>query len=187
LPTPIEEAALDPANRYFSRFTYYVLRAEYFFGATVATFLLIRAGIKGDNVDWVGAVVLFAYPDTIGYLPGAIAYRRSKNGRVPLWYARTYNVLHSMFTAAAVAAIYVLVHGADWALLAIPIHLFGDRSVFGNIFKMEAVRFEPEKPHPAFARVEDDLERPWWEFEDAPGPAEVEAAPAERPAPVGAR
>jgi hypothetical protein len=180
---------LDPANRYFSRFTYYVLRAEYFFGATVATALLIRAAAKGEHVDWVAAVLLFAYPDTIGYLPGAIAYRKSGDKRISLWYARTYDILHSMFTAAAVAAVYWWLHGADWALLAIPIHLFGDRSVFGNIFKMLAVRFEPEKAHPAFARVEDDLERPWWEFpeerERAAEPREVVEPP--RSAPVGAR
>ena len=180
---------MDPANRYFTRFTYYVLRAEYFFGATIATFLLVKAGaVDHEPVDWIGAIVLFAYPDTIGYLPGAIAYRKAKDKRIPLWYARTYNVLHSMFTAAAVAGVYILFFGVDWALLAIPIHLFGDRSVFGNIFKMENVRFEPEKPHPRFAEVEDDLERPWWEFEDSiERPEAREAVEPARSEPVGAR
>lgn len=180
---------MDPANRYFTRFGYYMIRLEYFFGATVATVLLIRAGAKGEPVDWVGAAILFAYPDTIGYLPGAIAYRRAKDKRIPLWYAYTYNLLHSPFTAGAVAGVYCLFHGADWALLAIPLHLFGDRSVFGNIYKMPKVRFEPEAPHPAWAAVEDQVERPWWEFEDTTAPVhEHRGVPKpSRSEPVGVR
>jgi hypothetical protein len=176
-------------NRYCTKRTSWALRSEYFLGLVVS--IALFAMHVPDGVDWVGAVILFAYPDTIGYLPGAIAYRRKENHRIPLWYARTYNVLHSPWTAAAVGGLYALIHGPDWALMAIPIHLFGDRSIFGNIYKMPEVHFEPEVPHPAWATVVDQIERGWWEFEDAPAPspaapetARVDAPPSQ---PVGAR
>lgn len=166
---------MDPANLFCTRTTYYALRAEWL-ALSVASAIILVAHYK--DVDWVAAVLLFSYPDALGYVPGAIAYRRSKDHRISLWYGRTYNVLHSGFTAALIGGIYTLLHGPDWALLAIPFHLFGDRGLFGNVMKMDAVRFEPHEPHPAYARVKDDLQRPWWEFEDG-------AAEESEPAPVG--
>jgi hypothetical protein len=160
---------VDPANLFCTRTTYWALRAEFIALAIASGTILV---LHASDVDWVAAVLLFAYPDTIGYLPGAIAYRRKKDHRISLSYARTYDVLHSMFTAGLVGGLYALLHGPDWALLAIPMHLFGDRGFFGNIMKMTAVRFEPEEPHPAYARVKDDLTRPWWEFEEGAGEAE---------------
>lgn len=176
---------MDPANLFCTRRTYYALRAEWIAGAIASGIILIA---HAKDVDWVAAVLLFAYPDTLGYLPGAIAYRRKKDHRISLWYGRSYNVLHSAFTAAAVGAIYTLFHGGlDWALLAIPMHLFGDRGFFGNVMKMDAVKFEPEESHPAYARVKDELTRPWWEYEEtaaAAEPAPVSQAASE-PVPAG--
>ena len=40
--------------------------------------------------------------------------------------------------------------GPEWALLALPIHLMGDRSLFGNMLKPFGVSFEP-KTHPVYA------------------------------------
>jgi hypothetical protein len=179
---------VDPVNRYCTKRTYWALRSEYFFGLVVS--IALFAMHVPDGIDWVAAVLLFAYPDTIGYLPGAIAYRRAKDHRVPLWYARTYNVLHSPWTAGAVGGLYALIHGPDWALMAIPIHLFGDRSIFGNIYKMPQVHFEPDVPHPAWATVMEDVERPWWEFDESPpqaAGAERSSAAAAPSEPVGAR
>jgi hypothetical protein len=175
---------VDPANLFCTRLTYNTLRAEYIAYAIAATVLL---GFHAKDVDWVAAVLLFAYPDTLGYIPGAIAYRRSKDHRISLWYGRSYNVLHSAFTAALIGGIYTLLHGPDWALLAIPAHLFGDRGLFGNILKMDAVQFEPHEPHPVYARVKDDLQRPWWEFEGADGAEPASVSQAAKPSePVAA-
>jgi hypothetical protein len=51
------------------------------------------------------------------------------------------------------AIIWCLTIGPGWALLAIPIHLLGDRALFGNSFKPWGTSFEPQV-HPAFARFE---------------------------------
>jgi hypothetical protein len=176
---------LDPANLFSTKWTYYALRAEWFafMSASIAVFAI---NVPHHHIDWVAFVLLFAYPDTLGYLPGAIAYRRSKDKRISLWYARSYNFAHSALTAGAVGGIYVAFHGPNWALMAIPIHLFGDRSVFGNIMKMLHVRFEPHEPHPVYARVKDELYRPWWELEGAAEPA-TNGQPAKTSEPVAAR
>jgi hypothetical protein len=174
---------LDPANLFCTKWTYYALRAEWFVGMVAA--IAVFAMHAQHHVDWVAFVLLFAYPDTLGYLPGAVAFRRSKDKRISLWYARSYNIAHSALTAAAIGGIYALVHGPNWALMAIPIHLFGDRSIFGNVMKMLHVQFEPHEPHPVFARIKDDLYRPWWEFgqahSEASAPTVAQAAPPSEP------
>ena len=43
--------------------------------------------------------------------------------------------------------------GAEWALLVVPIHLCGDRALFGNFLKPFRVPFEPA-PLPAFVDFE---------------------------------
>jgi hypothetical protein len=153
---------LDPANLFCTPRTYWALRAEYFAGFVAS---IVVAVMHISHIDWVAAVLLFAYPDTLGYLPGAIVYHRSRDKRISLWYARSYNAMHSALTAGLVGGLYAIIHGPNWALLAVPMHLCGDRALFGNIMKMMSVRFEPHEPHPVYARVKKDLERPWWEFE----------------------
>jgi len=61
--------------------------------------------------------------------------------------------MHSLVTAAAIAGLWALLIGPEWALLALPIHLFGDRGVFGNSLKPFGVPFEPHRV-PAFTRFE---------------------------------
>jgi hypothetical protein len=103
------------------------------------------------QVRWVPFIALFVYIDAIGYIPGAIAFHRSKTKRISKVYYVLYNTMHTFSTQFAVTALWVLVFGWEWALLAIPIHLFGDRALFGNTLKPFAVSFEPE-PHPAYVR-----------------------------------
>jgi hypothetical protein len=119
---------------------------------------LIALGVCGTlfvvhltDVRWLPAVLLFVYIDLIGYVPGAIAFHRSPTGRIPKAYYVLYNTMHTFSTQFAVAGLWVLVFGWEWALLAIPIHLFGDRALFGNTLKPFAVSFEPA-PHPAYVR-----------------------------------
>jgi hypothetical protein len=88
-------------------------------------------------------VCLFGYIDVLGYFPGAVAWRRAAGGPVPRRYYVLYNVMHSLVTAAAVAGAWCLVIGPEWALLALPLHLCGDRALFGNFLKPFGLSFEP--------------------------------------------
>lgn len=95
-----------------------------------------------DEVRWLPAVALFAYIDLVGYLPGAIAFHRSETKRIPKVYYVLYNTMHTFSTQFLVAGVWLLVFGWEWALLALPIHLFGDRALFGNVLKPFDAPFE---------------------------------------------
>lgn len=103
-----------------------------------------------EEIRWPVFVALFAVIDVVGYWPGAVAYRRSGRRAVRRRYYLLYNTLHSLTTWTVVLTGWVLLAGWEWALLAVPIHLLGDRSLFGNSLKPFGVPFEPE-PHPEFA------------------------------------
>ncbi|MGC4868571.1 hypothetical protein ACLQ3B_24405 [Micromonospora sp. DT53] len=121
-------------------------RAEYLAGLALASGLLLA---HWDDVRWLPAIGLFLYIDLIGYVPGAIAYRRSPDGQIPKAYYVLYNSMHSLLSAGLVVALWAWLIGPEWALLAVPIHLFGDRSLFGNQLKPFGVPFEPKRL-PAF-------------------------------------
>lgn len=152
---------MDPENLFATPTTYRFMRAEYLVGLGLALVLL---AIHLNDVRILPAVLLFAYSDAIGYIPGAIAYRRSADKRISKAYYVAYNVGHSVLTAAVVAGLWALLVKPEWALLVIPVHLCGDRAIFGNFTKPFSVHFEP-KAHPVYARVRDQLSRPAWEFE----------------------
>jgi hypothetical protein len=57
--------------------------------------------------------------------------------------------MHSLVTAAAVAGAWCLTAGPEWALLALPLHLCGDRALFGNFLKPFGLSFEPVA-HPLY-------------------------------------
>jgi|SRR5690349_8557795 len=141
---------MDAANRFETRTTYNLIRLEYGVGLAVS---LVLFGLHFSDVRWLPAVGLFVYIDLIGYLPGAIAYHRSKTKRIPKVYYVLYNTMHSLATQAVVVGLWAWLIGWEWALLAIPIHLFGDRALFGNFLKPFAVDLEPV-PHPAFRELE---------------------------------
>ncbi|MFF5899173.1 hypothetical protein ACFY8O_25075 [Streptomyces argenteolus] len=144
---------MDMANPFETPNTYRLHRAEYLVGlVAVAGLFIAHIG----EVRWVPAVILFAYIDLIGYIPGAIAYRRSPDHRVAKGYYIAYNVMHSMITQMVVAAVWIAVAGFEWALLVLPLHLFADRGVFGNFLKPFSLAFEPE-PNPAYTRMAAEL------------------------------
>lgn len=144
---------MDHANPIETPATYRLHRAEYLFGEAVAL------GLLADHVGqirWVPFAILFAYIDLIGYLPGARAYRRSPDHRISKGYYLAYNTMHSMVTQGAVALVWCLVYKPEWCLLALPLHLFADRGVFGNFMKPFSLAFEPE-PNPAYTRLVAEL------------------------------
>ncbi|MFF2955017.1 hypothetical protein ACFVVU_27165 [Kitasatospora sp. NPDC057965] len=144
---------MDAANRFESRVTYRLLRAEYLTGLLICAGLLLY---HWDEVRWLPALALFGYIDLIGYLPGALAHHRAKGGRIHRAYYVLYNTMHSALTAGAVAALWAWLVEPEWALLAIPLHLCGDRGLLGNFLKPFSVPFEPS-PHPAFVEFDDQL------------------------------
>lgn len=144
---------MDTKNLFMTGTTAWLVRAEYGLGLIVSVVLFFA---HLGEVRWVPAVLLFLYIDLIGYLPGAIAYRRSPNGRIPKIYYVLYNTMHSLFTQGLVALVWIWLSGPEWALLALPIHLFGDRALFGNFLKPFGLHFEPVI-HPAYQRFRSDF------------------------------
>lgn len=137
---------MDFRNLFLTRTTYFLLRAEYLValvGAVVLT--LVHLG----EIRWTVFAVMFLYIDVIGYLPGAVAYRRARGTRIPKVYHVLYNSTHSLLSAAAVAGLWCVLVRPEWALLALVIHLCGDRALFGNFLKPFGLSFEPT-PHPAY-------------------------------------
>ncbi|MCK9878549.1 hypothetical protein MXD59_22755 [Frankia sp. Ag45/Mut15] len=131
---------MDQANPFETPRTFALHRAEYLVGFTVTTGLMIA---KATDIRWMPAVGLFLYIDLIGYIPGAIAFKRNGGRPIHKAYYVLYNTMHSLITAGAVAALWCLLIGPEWALLALPFHLFGDRALFGNFLKSFALPFEP--------------------------------------------
>lgn len=129
----------DTAIRFDTRSTHAVLRLEYGIALAVCVALFV---LHLGEVRWLPAVLLFVAIDVIGYLPGLVAHQRSATKRIPKAYYVLYNVTHSFATHAVLIGVWVLVSGWEWALLAIPIHLLGDRALFGTSLKPFSVPFE---------------------------------------------
>jgi hypothetical protein len=139
---------MDAINRFESKNTFMLMRLENLIALGVCVTLFV---LHFGEIHWLPAVLLFVYIDAIGYIPGAIAFHRSRTKQISKVYYVLYNTMHTFSTQFVVIGIWVLVFGWEWALLAIPIHLFGDRALFGNTLKPFAVSFEPT-PHPAYVR-----------------------------------
>ncbi|MFI8303017.1 hypothetical protein ACIF80_06125 [Streptomyces sp. NPDC085927] len=174
---------MDQANPFETPRTFSLHRAEYLVGLAVSTVLMI---VHYDEIRWLPAVGLFLYIDVIGYLPGAIAFRRSHGRPISKAYYALYNFMHSLITQGAVVGLWCWLIGPEWALLVIPFHLCGDRGLFGNFMKSYALPFEPVR-QPGYLRLLDDLglahPKPVGHTAD---PAPVGHAPARVPSrPVG--
>jgi hypothetical protein len=148
---------MDATNTFDTPTTHRAIRAEFALLAAASAYMLAR---KRKQVRWPVALGLFLYNDTLGYLPGAIAYRRSPDKKIPKTYYLAYNLMHSGVSATAVAAAWARFVGPEWAMLGIPFHIGLDRALFGNVLKPFSVPFEPE-PHPLWEAVRDQLQQPW--------------------------
>jgi hypothetical protein len=145
---------MDSHNLFVTPTTYRFMRAEYGLGLAVSVILLLQH--LGD-VRWGVFALMFLYIDVIGYLPGAIAYRTIGQARMGRVYYVLYNSTHCLLSPAVVAALWWLIFGPEWALLALPIHLFGDRAIFGNFLKPFGLSFEPAT-HPLYREFADRYE-----------------------------
>jgi hypothetical protein len=148
---------MDAVNTFETPATYRAMRVEYGLLAAACGYLLLH---RRKEVRWPIALGLFLYNDTLGYVPGAIAYRRSRDKSISKAYYAAYNIMHSGVTAAIVAAVWARFVRREWAMLGIPLHIGIDRAVFGNMLKPYSVPFEPE-PHPVWQMVREQLQQPW--------------------------
>ena len=158
---------MDSHNLFLTPATYRLLRLEYAAALAVA---VVAAVAHLDDVRWPAFVALFAAIDLIGYVPGAVAWRRRRGQLGTRAFHVLYNTTHSFLTAGAVAGLWSLVLGAEWALLALPIHLCGDRALFGNFLKPFGLSFEPQT-HPAY----EELVRSYDHHSRHPNPVTVAA------------
>ena len=132
---------MDKTNRFHTDETWLWVRAEH---TTLALALCLLVALHAREVEWVRFVAAFSVIDLVGYLPGAIAVRRAGGGRISPIYHHLYNVTHSYLVAGAGVAVWAVARGsAEWAMLAVPIHLSGDRGIFGNVYKPVSLPFEP--------------------------------------------
>jgi hypothetical protein len=96
------------------------------------------------EIHWGRFALAFLLIDLVGYLPGALAYRRAGGGPIAARFHHLYNFTHSYLTGGVAVALWALALGRlEWAMLAIPLHLSGDRSLFGNTYKPVELPFEP--------------------------------------------
>jgi hypothetical protein len=139
---------MDTLNHFFTPTTARHARAEYALGFVVCMWLMIA---HWSELDVWQAILLFAYIDLIGTVPGLVAYHLSPTGQIHRGYYYVYNVLHSCVTQGLVIIGYIGLFGWQWCILGIPTHIFIDRAMFNNYPKPFGVAFDPVE-HPAFAR-----------------------------------
>jgi hypothetical protein len=132
---------MDAANRFHTEQTWRWVRAEHV--ALVAALAIVGL-LHAREVAWGRFAAAFLMIDLVGYVPGAIAFRRSARGKIAPIYHRLYNITHSYLTAGVVVGVWAIAAGNfEWAMLALPIHLSSDRGFFGNTYKPASLPFEP--------------------------------------------
>jgi len=95
--------------------------------------LALLVVLNARDVDWLRFVLAFGVIDLVGYLPGAIAFRRARGGPIAPIYHHLYNLTHSYAVALVWVGLWAEASGGlEWAMLAVPIHLSGDRGLLGN-------------------------------------------------------
>ena len=135
---------MDIKNRFHTAASFHWVRAE---NLALLAALVAALALHAQGVRWERFALAFVAIDVIGYLPGAIAWRRQPQtppGRIRPLYHHLYNLTHSFLTAGVVVLVWAaLIGGPEWAMLALPIHLTGDRGLFGNTYKPVELPFEP--------------------------------------------
>ena len=134
---------MDPQHRFHTDETFRWVRAEHL--AIVAT-AAVAGLLHLREVSWLRFAIAFLSIDLVGYLPGALAFRRTGERPIAPLYHHVYNLTHSYLVAGIGIASWALVLGRlEWAMVAIPIHLSGDRGLFGNTYKPTSLPFEASR------------------------------------------
>ena len=134
---------MDTYHRFHTTDSYWLMRAEHLAIVLIGIALVLW---HWSELNWLRFIAVFISADLLGYLPGAIAYRRAGRSQIAPIYHYLYNLTHCYLTWLSITAWWVWsIGGWEWAMLAIPIHLSGDRGVFGNVFKPVSLPFEPEQ------------------------------------------
>ncbi|MCM2371549.1 bifunctional lysylphosphatidylglycerol flippase/synthetase MprF [Aporhodopirellula aestuarii] len=130
---------MDARNLIHSKTTYRIIRGEHLLVLAVSGGLILW---NAGNINWLRAIFAFAIIDVVGYLPGAMAFRKSVDKKIDHWYYHAYNFAHTYLVTGVAVAIWAYFGGFEWAMLAVPFHLSIDRGVFGNILKPKELAFE---------------------------------------------
>lgn len=149
---------MDKRNTFHTRATYALIRLDWAVLMLVAIVLVL---LHWREINWWRFSAAFLLPDLIGTLPGLYLYYARRSGphrSIPTIIYKLYNFGHCFAVVAVFCGIWWLATGyLEWAMLAFPIHLAGDRSIFGNIYKPLGLAFEPVR-HEAFNRFEDEYQ-----------------------------
>ena len=87
------------------------------------------------GINWWHYIALFALIDVIGYIPGRTWCILNKESVPPKLFYTLYNICHNLVFVSVVSLIYWFFIEKNLAILALFVHLFGDRGVFGNFNK----------------------------------------------------
>lgn len=135
---------MDKLNRFHPPSHYNLMRLDYFVVISAMSLLVL---FNFSDVNWVRFWVAFWWIDVVGTLPAYYVYflrRKGEHRSISPMFYHVYNFAHSLTTNTIVVGIWYAVTGSfEWAMLAIPIHILGDRSVFGNMYKHPRMSFEP--------------------------------------------
>lgn len=144
---------MDKHNRFFTPMLYRLVRMDW---AIIMVALMAISAAHWREINWWLFLAMFWWIDLLGTLPGSYVQGKRAHQPAPEWSIVLYNVCHSFTTVAVVTVAWYLLYGPAWEMLAMPMHLAADRSVFGNIYKRFGFAFEPPA-HPAFLRFDADF------------------------------
>ncbi len=147
---------MDQHNTFHTRVTYALERLDW------TVLMLVSAALLFEHwreVNWWRFTWAFLLPDLIGTFPGLYVYYAKRTGphrSIPTIIHTLYNAGHCFPVVALLCGLWWLITGSlEWAMLGFVIHLAGDRSIFGNIYKPFGTAFEPVE-HPAYHRFEEE-------------------------------
>jgi hypothetical protein len=150
---------MDKDNTFHTPTTYRLERLDWAVLMFLALALLL---LHWREVNWWRFTYAFLFPDLIGTFPGMYIYYGRRSGArrsIPGFIHTLYNLGHSFVAVALFCGLWWVATGhLEWAMLAFVIHLGGDRSIFGNIYKPLGTAFEPVK-HEAFKKFQDEYQK----------------------------
>src|SRR4051812_27060209 len=104
---------MDVQNRFHTKETWAWVKLEQC-GVILGLSALVLT--HASDVRWGRFAAAFLLIDLIGYIPGAVAWRRREGAKIAPVYHHLYNITHSYITAAlACAAWAYLAGGPEWA------------------------------------------------------------------------